>query len=234
LIAKLTAPAFELLESVLRNIGSPVGILLRRAYYRVRLKSCGKKVCIDCGVFLTNPQYITLGDNVTLDKHVVITAGPAGHPERTRTVRSSDCVAEPGYVIIGKHSHVGIGTIIQGHGGVVIGEDFTSSSHCTIYSLSNDPKACRHGTVGADGRPVYYVATPTYIGRNVWLGLKVIVVGHTIGDDVFVKACSVVSANLEANSICAGQPAARVGPRFPDLIGAEQVAGEASDSTQKF
>ena len=75
LTGRIASVALELLESMLRNVGSIVGVYLREAYYKRRLKACGKNLRIDCGVFLVEPGYISVGDNVCLDKHVIITAG---------------------------------------------------------------------------------------------------------------------------------------------------------------
>lgn len=211
---KIQRVLFDLTESALRNVGSGVGVYLRRAYYKKRLKACGSDLRIDCGVFLVNIGHISLGDQVILDKHVIITAGPAGDPVRTKSLSNPDCGAAAGEVIIGSHSHLGIGTIVQGHGGVVIGEYFTSSSRSMIYSLSNDARRCRRGTVGGARNEVHYIETPVKIGRNVWLGLQSIVIGNTIDDDVFVKPNSVVVTNIPANQIAVGQPARAIGPRF--------------------
>ena len=118
-------------------------------------------------------------------------------------------------MIIGNDSHLSIGTIVQGHGGVAIGDQFGSSAGCFIYSLSNDPRRCRFGTVGGASNDVHYVETPVKIGRNVWLGLKVIVIGGTIHDDVFVKPNALVFVrDIAANQIAEGQPARAIGPRF--------------------
>jgi hypothetical protein len=45
----------------------------------------------------------------------------------------------------GSFSHIGIGTVIQGHGGVQAGDYFTSSAGCRIYSFSNDYRESRAG-----------------------------------------------------------------------------------------
>lgn len=217
MLTKIQGVLFDLIESALRNLGSVVGVYLRRAYYKRRLKACGSNLRIDCGVFLVNPRYVSLGDHVILDKHVIIIAGPAGDALRTKYVSNRDCETAPGEVIIGSHSHLGIGTIVQGHGGVGIGDYFTSSSRCMIYSLSNDPRRCRSGTVGGVRHDVHYIETPVKIGRNVWLGLQSIVIGNTIGDDVFAKPYSVITKDISENRIVAGSPASEMGSRFePD------------------
>lgn len=212
---KLRDACLRALEDLLRNLGAGLGMRLRRAYYRKRLRTCGKNLRVDCGVYLTNPQHISLGDDVLLDKGVIITAGPAGGGGRcTRTIENPHCTSAPGHVRIGHGAHLGIGTILQGHGGISIGDYFTSSSRCSIYSLSNDPYRCRNGTIGGSGTEVYYIASPVCIGRNVWLGLNTIVIGHTIHDDTFVRPNSVVTADVGPNEVVQGDPASVVRARF--------------------
>ena len=214
MVIKIRQALLELLECSLRNLGSSIGVYLRRLYFKRRLKACGRDLRIDCGVFLTNPEYITFGDSVVLDKHVIIIAGPAGNPNQTKRIANASCKVPAGEVKIGSKCHLGIGTIVQGHGGVTIGDFFTSSSRCMIYSFSNDPYRCRTGTVGGATNEVHYVETPVSIGHNVWLGLQSIVVGNTIGDNVFLKPNSVAAKDIDSNQVAEGQPARSIGSRF--------------------
>jgi acetyltransferase-like isoleucine patch superfamily enzyme len=56
------------------------------------------------------------------------------------------------------------------------------------------------------------------IGRDVWLGARVIVVaGVSIGDGCIVGAGSVVTRSLPPNSIAVGSPARIVGCREVEL-----------------
>ncbi len=49
---------------------------------------------------------------------------------------------------------------------------------------------------------------PIHIGKNVWIGSGAIVLpGVTIGDNSIVGAGSVVTKNVEPNSVVAGNPA---------------------------
>jgi lipopolysaccharide O-acetyltransferase len=52
------------------------------------------------------------------------------------------------------------------------------------------------------------VAKPVTIGHRVWIGENVsILPGVTIGDGAIIGAGSVVTANVNANTIVAGNPA---------------------------
>lgn len=201
----------HLLEDAIRNISGPLGVRLRRIYYKTRCKNFGKNVSIDTGVTIQHPQYVSLYDNVWIDKNVTIIAGPYNPTQQVRLVGSQSVAV--GEVIVGKNSHLGIGTVVQGHAGVSIGNCFTSSAFCCLYSLSNDPTECRSGTTGAAAR---YVAASIEIGNNVWLGLHTVVVGATIADDCFAKPFSLLRGNYEKGWIVEGTPAKPVRPRFPE------------------
>lgn len=53
--------------------------------------------------------------------------------------------------------------------------------------------------------------SPISIGKNCFLGINVTVLGGvSIGDNVIVGACSVVTKDLESNSVYAGIPAKKI------------------------
>jgi acetyltransferase-like isoleucine patch superfamily enzyme len=193
-----------------------LGVRLRRAWYRRRLERCGANLTIEAGVHLAGAQFIAFGDDCWIDRNAVLIAGPMDASATVARRGRADIPA--GRIAIGSRCHLGIGTIIQGHGGVRIGDDFTTSAGCKLYSVSNDVRGCRNGTVRARSAPTQhsYIAYPVEIGSNVWLGLDVKVIGHTIGSDVFVQAGSVVSRDLADNVIAAGAPAAVQSVRFED------------------
>jgi acetyltransferase-like isoleucine patch superfamily enzyme len=114
-----------------------------------------------------------------------------------------------GRVHLGRAVYVGPYTVIYGHGGVEIGDDSLIAMHCTIVSSNH--------TVPPRSRPIQYepdVLKPTRIGRDVWLGAHVTVLGGvTIGDGCVVGAGAVVTKDLPAGSIAMGVPAAVVGVR---------------------
>lgn len=201
----------DVIESLLRGIDGPVGRRFRAWYYRRRLKSCGRDVCIDSGVYIIHPEKVTIGDNVWLDKRVILIAGEAqitGRP--SRNFPNSAYSGQAGEIRIGSDSHIGIDTLIQGHGGVSIGREFTTSAGCKIYSMSNDPGKCRTGTM----KDPAYVMKPVVIGDNVWLGLNVVVLGCHIHDDVFIRPNTVVYRDIPANVIHGGAGYSQI-RRFP-------------------
>jgi acetyltransferase-like isoleucine patch superfamily enzyme len=206
----------NLIEDVLRHISGGLGFALRRWYYRQRLHACGKQVRIDTGVYFSSPGDISIGNDVWIDKNCHLIAGWPGVKEtRLKRIQNNAQQLQRGTISIGDHVHIGIGTIIQGHGGVQIGNCFTASAGCRIYSFSNDPFKCKAGTHNYEaGEQIFYVVSPVSIGNNVWLGINATVIGNTIHNDCFIQPNAVVVSDIEAGSIAGGFPAQRIKPRF--------------------
>ncbi len=99
--------------------------------------------------------------------------------------------------------------VIYGHGGVEIGEWTMVSMHATIVSSN-------HAIPGMDRcmRWEKDVLLPTKIGRDVWIGANAVILGGvTIGDGAVVAAGAVVTKDVEAGAIVAGNPAKEIRKR---------------------
>ena len=114
-----------------------------------------------------------------------------------------------GSIAIARWVFVGPYTVIYGHGGVTIGEGSLIAMHCRILSSNH--------TVAPLGTPIRSqpdVLLPTKIGRDVWLGAGVTVLGGVnIGDGCIVGAGAVVSKDLPPGAIAYGTPAVIKGYR---------------------
>lgn len=136
----------------------------------------------------------------------MIVAGPAAEISRGVIIR-----AYGGEVTLGANVYLGPYCVLYGHGGVEIGDHTLLSMHCTVLSSNH--------TVPATGvliRSQPDILLPTRIGRNVWLGAGVSVLGGvTIGDGCIVGAGAVVTHDLPPESISVGVPAHVVGHRSP-------------------
>lgn len=201
---------FSLIEDMIRGLSGSLGIRLRRAWYRRRFKKCGRGLVIESAVSIVGAKHISLGDDVWIDRSVVLIAGPPRENLRIDIRREVQGINH-GDLIIGNGAHIGIGSILQAHGGITIGDGFTTSPHVKIYSMSNDYRKCREGTVIGD--PGCILAS-VEIGNNVWIGIQSIVIGHTIGNDTFVRPSAIVVKDLPANSVAEGNPARLIGQRF--------------------
>lgn len=205
----------HMVEDIFRNISGPLGIRLRRFYYKKRFASCGMHVVIETGVYFQQPEYIHFGDYVWIDKNCIFIAGETSAKGTISKKNNSALPIQPGSIRIGSHSHIGINTVLQGHGGVSAGDFFTSSAGCRIYSFSNDYRNCHYGTMeNTLYPPPAYIIGPVNIGKNVWLGLAVSIISTSIADNVFVMPHAVVYQPLESNTVAAGNPAVKIKNRF--------------------
>lgn len=109
-----------------------------------------------------------------------------------------------GRINLGRNLFLGPHTVIYGHGGVEIGDDTLVAMHCRIVSSNHAVPP-----LGQEIRAQPDILLPTKIGRDVWLGAGVTVLGGvTIGDGCVVGAGSVVTKDLPAGAIAYGTPAA--------------------------
>lgn len=128
---------------------------------------------------------------------------------RCELLRGACLHAWGGRVQLGEHVFVGPYAVIYGHGGVEVGDHTLISMHCRIVSSNHNVPP--PGTT-IRSRPDELM--PTRIGRDVWLGAGVTVLGGvTIGDGCVVGAGAVVSRDLPPNSIALGVPAKVVASR---------------------
>lgn len=110
-------------------------------------------------------------------------------------------VARGARMSIGESTFINHGTSIAALERVDIGEHGTIGPHCMI--LDND-----FHRLEPTRRQELPPSRPVKLGRNVWLGARVIVLpGVTIGDDTVVAAGSVVTRDLPPGALAAGVPA---------------------------
>lgn len=120
-----------------------------------------------------------------------------------------------GYVEMQPYSKIGFTTKILCVNKVIIGSYTAIADDTTICDNNNHPispsfrKQMRLTPVGDDMRMWKHSANaPIIIGENCWIGSNVrICKGVTIGDNSIVAACSVVTKDVPANCIVAGNPA---------------------------
>lgn len=116
-------------------------------------------------------------------------------------------INQPFYCDYGKHIRVGerffanFGLTILDEATVTIGNDCFIGPHVQIYT------AC-HSTDPSERNSRREWAKPVTIGHNVWIGGNVTILpGVTIGDNCTIGAGSVVTRDIPANTVAAGNPA---------------------------
>lgn len=110
-----------------------------------------------------------------------------------------------GDVRVGRHTWIGPFTLLDGSGGLEIGDYCSISSGVQIYS---------HDTVdwAVSGGVAPYEYASTVVGSRCYVGAQsVIAKGVTVGEGSIVGACSFVRADVPAGSIAVGAPARVVG-----------------------
>lgn len=108
-----------------------------------------------------------------------------------------------GKLIIHNNSHIADNCILDLSDDIIIEENVAIGPNCTFYTHDHEyhdlNKAAWDGTT--------YTAK-VVIGKDSWIGSNVTILpGVTIGSHVVVAAGSVVTKDLEANSVYAGVPA---------------------------
>jgi acetyltransferase-like isoleucine patch superfamily enzyme len=149
--------------------------------------------------------------NVVLGPRTVVGRGVVAKPGGGRITVGADCSLETGVVLetyggridLAPRVFLGPYTVIYGHGGVTVGEGTLVAMHCRI--VSSNHTIASFGT-GIRSQPDILLATK--IGRDVWLGAGVTVLGGvTIGDGCIVGAGAVVTNDLPPGAIATGVPA---------------------------
>lgn len=124
-------------------------------------------------------------------------------------------VCDKGKVNIGKFVHLGPGSKICCVNEVSIGSYTGIGPNVSIIDSNyhpvnpHDRKIMRQTPKGSYERQwIHSDNKPIVLGENVWVGENVrICKGVTIGDNAVIAACSVVTKDVPANSIAAGNPA---------------------------
>lgn len=195
--------------TLIMNDNSEYSHLQRCEYYSNRLKKMGKNVKIGKGVKIVNPQYIELGDNVTVCDDVTIIARGVGGIKIDDGVMLCERVyldterADEGYIHIGKNVYVGTGTTLFGHVGLEIGDHSLLAQNITLtpYSHIFDDPYALIATQGGHTRKVT-------LGRDCYIGMGVcIMYSADIGEGSVVGAGSVVVKPIPPYSVAVGNPA---------------------------
>lgn len=110
-----------------------------------------------------------------------------------------------GDVKVGHHTWIGPFTVLDGTGGIRIGNYCSISSGVQIYSHESSDWAL-------SGGKAKYATAPVRIGNCCYIGSSTIIrMGVEIGDHVLVGAHSFVGKSIPSNSIAAGCPVRVIG-----------------------
>lgn len=111
-------------------------------------------------------------------------------------------------VEIGDNSGIGVNCVLSGK--VIIGDNVMMGPEVYIYTSNHsfrrlDIPMCEQG---------YSSEKPVILGNDIWIGSRVTILpGVTIGNGAIIGASSVVTKDVEAYQIVAGNPAKVIGNR---------------------
>lgn len=114
-------------------------------------------------------------------------------------VHPSSRVVHGENIVVGARSFSGLsmGCYIQGHNGIVIGDNLRMGPGVGIISANHNE----------DDYDRWQEGPPVRIGNNVWLGMNAVVLpGVEIGSNVIIGAGSVVTGNIPPDCVAAGNP----------------------------
>jgi len=115
-------------------------------------------------------------------------------------------IDSPKKLSIGNDVSINRGCILHAGGEISIGNDVLIGPEVIVYSQNHKYKD-KNILIREQG----YEKEKVIIGNNVWIGARVIILpGVTIGDNVVIAAGSIVTKNINCNSVVAGIPAKKI------------------------
>lgn len=111
-------------------------------------------------------------------------------------------------VKIGKYTNINRNCILDGRGGLYIGNNVNISAEVAIYTGGHEINSSNFA----------YYDKPVYIGDRVWIATRAMIMpGVSIGEGAMIMPGAIVSKNIEPYTIVAGIPAKEIGKRNKDL-----------------
>lgn len=161
---------FLWIEFLIRNLPGWLGRKIRYFYYKNRLGKCGKNVIIDTGVYIQSPKDVFIGNNVWIDKNVIILAGKIIEGRKILRKKNNDYLFEEGQLHLKDNIHIAPFALIQAHGGVYIGNSSGVASGAKIYSLSH-----HHSDLLKQSAKIDFAFTPMEKAENQFMILGPVV-----------------------------------------------------------
>jgi acetyltransferase-like isoleucine patch superfamily enzyme len=161
-----------------------------------RFLNFGKKSYIASSSTILNPQFISIGSGVSISDRSVVTAW-GGYLDKSY---QPNLTIEDG-VSIGSDCHI---TVIDN---IVIGEGTLLGKYITISDNAHGDSELVTLKIKPSDRELHSTGG-VFIGSNVWIGDKATILPNvTIGDGAIIGANAVVTKDVPAYCVAAGNPA---------------------------
>jgi acetyltransferase-like isoleucine patch superfamily enzyme len=150
-------------------------------FWKYNLGECGKNVVIQKGTSIRYPKNVRISYNVSIGREVFF------------YTEFDDSLLHIGY-----NSQINKGVELDYSGNLIIGNNVVLSKLVNV--MSHD-----HG-LNPKSKPT---KSPKTIHNNVWVGANVIILpqAQIIGENSIIAAGSIVTKDVPANTIVAGNPA---------------------------
>lgn len=170
-----------------------------------RIRANHKAICFLGEIGMINcPEYISIGDGTAFGEMVYLTAWDSFQCMKDGNEYTQHF--EPS-ITIGKNCHFGIQNHISAINKIVIGDNLLTGKWVTIVDNSHGNTDIDQLQIDPLKRPIISKG-PVVIGNNVWIGDKATILpGVTVGDGAIIAANAVVTKDVPAYSVAAGNPA---------------------------
>lgn len=178
----------------------------------------GRGVTFGVGVRVANPEHVRIGDNTWIDDYVVLLAGPpSGEGRRITRKPNPRFTGNEGELSIGSNCHIAQHVVLQGHGGLSVGDSSGVASGSRLYSLSHHyrdlgsargPDQVFKFSPCVSPEEQALISSPVVMEEATAVGLNSVVLpGSTIGKGAWIGVLSLVVGNIPPNSLAVGNPA---------------------------
>lgn len=117
-------------------------------------------------------------------------------------------IMEPRRITIGDYTHINRGCLIDGRGGIEIGNNVSVSYNVSVITGSHD----------VDSPTFFETDKPVRIGDNVWIGINATILpGVNIGKGAVIAAGAVVTKDVAPYAVVGGVPAKFIRERNHDI-----------------
>lgn len=182
-----------------RNVNSIMSFIKSEfisEWNKKKINTCGKGSTIGRNLNVMGGEYISIGKNTIIDNNTSITAWPIYFEQSFNPT-----------IIIGDNCGIGERSHITSINSITIGNGVLLGKNVLITDNAHGSNTPIQQSIIPSMRPLISKGA-VVIEDNVWIGQNsCILPGVTIGYGAIVAANSVVTKNIDANTIVAGVPA---------------------------